>query len=100
MAGIRRITNDKLVRPGQRVGVTTYIELVSVAVAHEGVRQPITGSKRCPPPFGDVEATSGLRTSSACISLAGGGPHVRTHPGNDLTHRGSRRKDLGNAHLR
>ena len=55
MAGIRRITNDKLVRPGQRVGVTTYIELVLVAVAHEGVRQPITGSKRCPPPFGDVE---------------------------------------------
>src|SRR6478736_6629507 len=48
------------VRPGQRVGVTTHIELVSVAMADERVRQPITGSKRCPLPLGDGEILCGL----------------------------------------
>lgn len=48
------------VRPGERVRVATHIEHISVAMADEGVRQPITGSKRCPLPLGDGEILCGL----------------------------------------
>jgi hypothetical protein len=48
------------VRPGKRVRVTTHIEVISVALADECVRQPITSGKRCPLPLGDGEILCGL----------------------------------------